>query len=109
MLNYRSTLWKKEPAKKGKCIDDSLYPISILNEDEQDSKGHVKIHYEGFGSEYDEWKDPTELINIATPYVSETYDLHQDLALRIKSALMGTRKSNPCVRISLPFGTVESA
>lgn len=66
----------------------------------------MKIHYVGFGSEYDEWKDPTEFVDITSPCVlSEKYDFHQDLALRIKSTLItsGTRKSNPCVRIVMPF------
>ena len=86
---------------------DKLYPISVL---EHDSKGKVKIHYVGYGSEYDQWKDAAELFNVESPCVlSERYDFHQDLALRIKSLLTtsATKKSNPCVNISMPFDEKE--
>ena len=38
---------------------------------------------------------------------SETYDLHQDLALNIKCALSSKRKSNPTVKLVMPFDKVN--
>ena len=34
---------------------------------------------------------------------SQRYDLHQDLAARIKSALSGRRKADPVIKITMPF------
>ena len=34
---------------------------------------------------------------------SEIYDLHQDLAGRILSALSGKRKANPVINVVMPF------
>ena len=94
----RLSLTRKEPK-----MTDNLYPISVLD-DEHDSKGRIRIHYIGYGHEFDEWREPTELVNVASPCVlSEKYDLHQDLALRIKSTLTASRKSNPCIKILMPF------
>ena len=75
-----------------------------LYENERDEQGRVKVHYIGYGSEYDEWREPAGLIDLDSPcMVSEKYDLHQELALRIKSALTASRKSNPSVKIIMPF------
>ena len=83
--------------------DDSLYPISVQG-DKRDSEGRVKVHYIGYGHEFDEWRKPLELINVESSCVlSEKYDFYEDLALHIKSTLMGSRKSNPCVKISMLF------
>lgn len=83
--------------------DDTLYPVSVC-ENEQDEQGRVKIHYIGYGSEHDEWKEPAGLVHLDSPcVVSERYDLHQELAIRIKSALIASRKSNPSVKIIMPF------
>ena len=54
----------------------------------------------------DKWQPEQDLVNIPSPCLtSEGYDLHQDLALRIKPALTGKRKCNPVVRIDMPFGS----
>lgn len=43
-------------------------------------------------------------MNVVSPCIlSEKYDFYQDLALRIKSNLKASRKSNPCVKILMPF------
>ena len=99
---HRIQSTNKVPKKNTSC-DDTLYPVSVC-ENEQDDQGHVKVHYIGYGSEYDEWREPAGLVHLASPCViSERYDLHQELALRIKSALTASRKSNPSVKIIMPF------
>ena len=93
----------KQPHKENTSYDDTIYPISV-NEKEQDEHGRIKIHYIGYGSEYDEWREPAGLIHLDSPcLVLEKYDLYQELALRIKSALIPSRKSNPSVKIVMPF------
>ena len=48
-----------------------------------------------------EWH--TELVHLDSPcVVSEKYDFYQELALQIKSALIGSHKSNPSVKIIMP-------
>ena len=90
-------------SKKNISCDDTLYPVSVC-ENEQDNQGRVKVHYIGYGSEYDEWREPAGLVHLDSPcVVSERYDLHQELALWIKSALTASRKSNPSVKIIMPF------
>ena len=106
--HFRLSSTKKKKSRTTKYSDsDKLYPISVL---EHNSKGNVKIHYVGYGSEHDQWRDAAELFDIESPCVlSERYDFHQDLALRIKSSLTtsGTKKSNPCINISMPFDEKE--
>lgn len=93
----------KKVLKENISYDDTLYPVSVY-ENECDDQGRVKVHYIGYGSEYDEWREPTGLVHLDSPcVVSEKYDFHQELALRIKSALIASRKSNPSVKIIMPF------
>ena len=62
------------------------------------------IHYIGYDSEYDEWREPEDLVQLGSPCVmSEEYDLHQNLALKIKSLLVSSRRSYPVSRIDMPF------
>ena len=54
----------------------------------------MKIHYVGYESSYDKWKDEAELETIdegleapVTEELLEPYSLYKDLSLRIKRAL----------------------
>ena len=86
----------KKVLKRNTSYDDTIYPVSVY-EDEWDEQGRIKVHH-------DEWKEPAGLIDVDSPCaISEKYDLHQELALRIKSALLASRKSNPSVKIIMPF------
>jgi len=97
--SYRRTT-RENPRQEA---DDTLYPVSVISS-EQDSQGRVKVHYIGYGTEFDEWRNPTGLLSLESPCdSSEKYDLHQDLALRIKAALSSSRKSNPVVKIAMAF------
>lgn len=97
--SYRRTT-RETPSQE---VDDALYPVSVVS-NEQDSQGRVKVHYIGYGTEFDEWRNPTALIPIESPCdTSEKYDFHEDLALRIKAALTSSRKSNPVIKIAMPF------
>ena len=62
------------------------------------------LHYVGYDSKFDEWEDEKDLVDMPSPCLTtECYDLHQDLALKIKSSLTSKRKSNPVVRVEMPF------
>ena len=58
------------------------YPIKLIKND------RVRIHYIGYGQEFDEWRKPAGLVELPTPCTyNETYDLQQELAWEIKSTL----------------------
>ena len=80
--------------------DGPLYPISQVKRDGT----RVLVHYVGYDSHFDEWREESDLINMLFPCLTtECYDLHQDLVLKIKSSLTSKRKSNPVVRVDMPF------
>ena len=58
----------------------------------------------GYDLHFDEWREELDLINVPFPCLTtECYDLHQDLALKINSSLTSKRKSDPVVRVDMPF------
>ena len=55
--------------KKADC-SQALYPIEVRERQENS----VKIHYIGYSDEHDEWRDPSELVNIGSDgHQLETY------------------------------------
>lgn len=60
------------------------------------------VHYIGYDSDYDEWREPEDLVQLESSCsTTEEYGFHHDLALKIKSLLVGHRKSNPVCRIEM--------
>ena len=55
----------QKPAK------DELYPIEIVERD--DEQGKVKVHYLGYGECYDEWKPLEEIVPLPTPIEGRLY------------------------------------
>lgn len=47
---------RRSRAKK----DDTLYELEIVEEDHYNAK--VKVHYTGYGSEDDEWRDKDDIV-----------------------------------------------
>ena len=41
--------------------DNDFYAVSVFDNDGQ---GQVKIHYVGYSSSHDEWRDETELVTV---------------------------------------------
>ena len=77
--------------------DDTLYPVIVTNQ--YDKWDRVRIHYIGYGQEYDEWREPAGLVQLSSPCAfNET--LHQELAWEIRST---SQKSDPSVKITMPF------
>ena len=91
-----------KPSKnRGSDGDDAFYPVSIV-----DRNGtSVLVHYVGYDSNFDEWQEEDDVVDMPSPcsITNESYDLHQDLAMKIKSTLTGKRKSNPIVRVDMTF------
>ena len=80
--------------------DGAFYPVRLVERDGT----RVLIHYVGYDPHFDEWREEKDLVNMPSPCLTdECYDLHQDLALKIKSSLTSKRKSNPLVRVDMPF------
>ena len=47
---------RAKPVRK----DDTLYELEVLEEDT--TNGRVKVHYTGYGSEHDEWRDKNNVV-----------------------------------------------
>ena len=85
-----------------------LYSIEII-----ERKDHrVKVHYIGYSSKYDEWKEKSEIefpgpqcdqVEDEEAVVYEPFSLYKDLSLRIKRALSCNRKASPIIKLSMPF------
>ena len=97
---------KTTKSRTGQDSEDvTLYPVALLPERSTDNR--LLIHYIGYSSDYDEWREPEDLVQLQSPCLtSEEHGFHQDLALKIKSLLVGHRKSNPVSRIEMTFDKV---
>ncbi len=51
------------PRSSRKKSQDTLYPLEILEHE----AGKVKVHYIGYGSSDDEWRDEDEIVDISEP------------------------------------------
>ena len=97
---------------KQKANPSRLYPIDVV---EQDANGRLKIHYIGFSSVFDEWREPSDIVplsekggsshNDTSPYLP--FSLYSELGNAIKKALISGRKESPHVRIEMPFDKLQ--
>ena len=53
-------------AKKVKC-DDRLYPVEVVDKEDH----RVKIHYLGYDSSYDEWREYGDVVPLTSPDIAE--------------------------------------
>lgn len=93
--------------------NDELYPVEVIEED----LTRYKVHYLGYSSSYDEWKEKEAVVDIEDPNNEdptscdgghlERFSLYHELATRIKTALNSSRKESPIVKIDLPFDKIE--
>lgn len=116
---------KKEsdiPASYRKKIHhDKLFPIEIIEEDPDSAR--YKVHYIGYSSAYDEWKEKDAVVDtnpedpdpedpnpedpVFCDQTIKRFSLYHELATRIKTALNSSRKVSPTVKIDLPFDRIE--
>jgi hypothetical protein len=110
---------REKKSKVAKEADrDKLYPVEIVEQD--DGNGRFKVHYVGYSSQYDEWRDNSEVISLDCEHtiqdsksatVSEANvslvfapcSLYNELSIKVKCALSSRRKKNPSTRIDMPF------
>ena len=107
--NYRDLLICKIPRASSKKVDTrKLYSIEIIERKDD----RVKVHYVGYSSKYDEWKEKSEIefprpqcdqVEDEEAVVYEPFSLYKDLSLRIKRALSCNRKASPIIKLSMPF------
>ena len=90
------------PRSKRTKKDEKLYPIRVLEEEGD----RVKIHYEGYSDDFDEWRPAADIVVPEQPEVYQPFHLHSELAIKIKQALTSSSAREPDVRISLPFDKV---
>ena len=74
----------------------------------------MKVHYVGYGSQHDEWRDEADIVPLD---VSDTerdcdpvprpFSLYSELRNKIKTALSSGRKESPVVRIDMPFDKLQ--
>ena len=88
--------------RKKKASKDRLYEIEIIEEEGT----QVKVHYTGYSSEYDEWKEKNDVV-FSKPVFPPTNTEQPispltELACTIKKKLLPSRSEDPEVRIQLP-------
>ena len=86
-----------------------LYSVEIVERNVL--AGKVKIHYVGYSSSDDEWRDAADVVDLceAQPsyLISPSFSLYQELALMIKASLQSSRKESPEVKITMNFDKVQ--
>ncbi len=111
--DYRDLADVKVPKAKrsaGCGSSGGLYPVNIVQED----GNRYKVHYVGYSSCYDEWKENEELVKLDAAGESyaegdsrvEPFSLYNELSHRIKASLKSGRKESPIVKIEMPFDRV---
>ena len=94
----------KSPKRKRADQSDTLYPVTVL----EDDGSRYRVHYVGYSDSYDEWKDysDVEALNVdegdSTPF-----SLYRELANKIKASLKSGRKESPIVKIEMPFDRIS--
>lgn len=104
--DYRDLVSVKVPRAKRSCGSERLYPVNIVQED----GNRYKVHYIGYSSCYDEWKDDEELVALDHDEDSEEvepFSLYTELSHRIKASLSSGRKESPIVKIEMPFDRIS--
>ena len=101
---------------------DKLYPIQIMETSQDQCR--VKVHYIGYATRYDEWKDIAEVEDIA-PTTTATrstesleschseeqlptevyrpYSFHDNLRIQVKKSLICSRIRSPKIKIKVPI------
>ena len=96
------------PRRRATSSLKNLYDIEIVDEDEENDK--VRIHYVGYSSEYDEWRNRSEIVvrppQTTMTRVSSRVDSvnfsFSNLLCAIKKRLTPSRE-DPAIRIQLPL------
>ena len=112
--NYRELADIKLPKAKKQAQKSSrsqLYPVNVV---ERGENGRVKVHYIGFSHEFDEWREPSDIVPLELDERSRPearvllpFSLYVELGNAIKKALNSGRKESPHVRIEMAFDKLQ--
>ena len=113
--NYRELLSCKMPRMtrtlSKRSTSKKLYPVEVI----ESTRNRVRVHYVGYSSQYDEWKDKSEIevMNLQLGNISQDtkaksdsadiYDLHKELTVKIKRVLSCNRTASPNIKVRMPF------
>ena len=89
--------------KERKHHPNKLYDVEVVEDDPDQER--VKIHYIGYGTEYEEWKSKSEIVICPPSRDSSTspdVSPFSTLACCIKRKLLPNRE-DPAIRIQTPF------
>lgn len=118
-VNYKDLAEIKLPREKRRRAvnsSDQLFPVSVVERKES----QVKIHYVGYTSIHDEWRDIDELELLdsgesreedggdnvlLTPF--QSHSLYKDLSIKIKQGLTCGRKNSPIIRLVMSFDLIQ--
>ena len=117
-INFRSLVNGTKLPRMQRCRG-KLYAVTIL--ERNPAKGMVRIHYEGYSSDDDEWRSAAEIVDVSTcskseietsqvcrePLLTPTFSLYQELAMKIKSSLISTKKGSPEVKVIMGFDKIK--
>ena len=105
-VDYRKLNEIEGIPRKARRKRSELYPVEVVEHDTANAK--VKIHYIGYSSNQDEWRNAADIVDCTPPkpLISLVFSLYQELALKIKRSLQGSRKASPEVRIEMDFDDV---
>ena len=94
--DYQQLASLKLPRSSRKQHDTRLYPIEMIAR--RDSQ--VRIHYIGYDDKHDEWREANDVVPLNNnsaiqSKVIKPYNLYFELGIKIKQALMCTKKQSP--------------
>ena len=68
-VNYRNAADIQLPRARRSTKNDKFYELEIIEEDEY--TGRVKVHYIGYGTECNEWREKSDIV--VTKHQEDTY------------------------------------
>ncbi len=90
-------------AKRETWSTKKLYDLTVSKSKLEDGVLKVFVHYTGWASAYDEWRDASDILDIPEEYLfsnKETKKLcYYNLRIAIKESLHGQRKVNSVVEV----------
>ena len=109
-VNYRDLTMVVLPrAVREKQADSRLYSVDVVEKNPLTHK--VKIHYIGYDSDQDDWRDEADVVDMSesqpSHLLSPNHSPYEELALLIKSSLQSSRKGNPEVKLAMNFDKVQ--
>ena len=108
-VNYKELTKVILPRAVREKQETKLYSVNIVERNSTTYK--VKIHYIGYDSCEDEWRNEGDIVDLSeaqpSHLLSSNYSLYQELALLIKTSLRSPSRENPEVKICTGFDKLQ--